>query len=152
MLSLASIPGLADNCLPAGLHWIGIRDFRDAFVSNYHRSWLFEGLVKASIELRHSGCSRIFIGGSFVTAKEFPGDYDACWDPAGVSAASLNPSLFDPTLSDEQKKIYRGEWFIGKHGNGPESAMYQFLSKDKDTGIERGMVGIKLKMIELCNL
>lgn len=152
MRPLASIPGLTDECLPAGLHWVGIREFRDAFVSNYHRSWLFEGLVKAGVELRKSGCSRIFVGGSFVTSKEFPSDYDACWDPAGASAALLDPLLFDPTRIGEQKKVYRGEWFIGQQGNGPGSAMYQFLSRDKDTGIERGMVGIKLKMIELFNL
>lgn len=152
MIQLASIPGLPEGCLPAGLHWAGIREFRDAFVSNYHRSWLFEGFVKACIELRQAGCSRVFVGGSYVTSKEFPGDYDACWDPAGVSAASLNPMLYDAALAEEQRKFYRGEWFIGKHGNGPESAMYEFLSHDKNTGIERGMIGIKLKMLELYNL
>lgn len=152
MIQLAPIPGLPEGCLPAGLHWAGIREFRNAFVSNYHRSWLFEGFVKACIELRQAGCSRVFVGGSYVTSKEFPGDYDACWDPAGVSAASLNPMLYDATLAEEQRKFYRGEWFIGKHGNGPESAMYEFLSHDKNTGIERGMIGIKLKMLELYNL
>jgi hypothetical protein len=152
MLNLISVPGLTDQCLAPGLHWIGIRDFRDTFVYNYHRSWRFEGFVKACIELRQSGCSRVFVGGSFITSKEFPSDYDACWDPVGVSAATLSDLLYDPLRRGEQLKAYRGEWFISKQGNGPESVMYQFLSKDKETEIERGMVGIKLKSIELYNL
>lgn len=152
MLNLSFLPGLADRCLAPGLHWIGIRDFRDTFVLNYHRTWQFEGFVKACIELRQAGCSRVYVGGSYITSKEFPGDYDACWDPAGVSSTGLSILLYDPLRRDEQLKVYRGEWFIAKQGNGPESAMYEFLSKDKDTGIERGMVGIKLKSIELYNL
>lgn len=152
MLNLICVPGLADECLSPGLHWVGIRDFRDAFVYNYHRTWRFEGFVKACIELRQAGCSRVFVGGSFITSKEFPSDYDACWDPVGVLAAGLSPLLYDQQLRSDQIKTYRGEWFISKQGNGPESAMYEFLSKDKDTGIERGMVGIKLKSIELYNL
>jgi hypothetical protein len=152
MVALSPIPGLSDECLPAGLHWIGIRDFRDSFVNNYHRSWLFEGFVKACIELRKAGCGRVYVGGSFITSKQFPGDYDACWDPVGVSAQSLDPFLYDRSKATEQVKRYRGEWFIGKHGNGPESAMYKFITSDKATGIERGMVGMKLKMVELFNL
>lgn len=92
------------------------------------------------------------MGGSFVTMKEFPSDYDACWDPSGVSAVNLDPILFDPARKDEQHNAYRGEWFIGKSGNGPASAMYQFLSRDRNSGVERGMVGIRLKMLELYNL
>lgn len=152
MLNLISVPGLVDQCLAPGLHWIGMRDFRDAFVCNYHRTWRFEGFVKACIELRQAGCSRVYVGGSFITSKEFPSDYDACWDPAGVSATMLDELLYDAAQRNEQIKKYRGEWFISKQGNGPESAMYEYLSKDKDTGIERGMVGIKLNSIELYNI
>ena len=152
VIKLASISGLADDCLPPGLHWVGIREFRDTFVTNYHRTWLFEGFVKACIELRTAGCARVFVGGSFITSKQFPSDYDACWDPVGASSVGLDPLLYDRTLASEQVKRYRGEWFIGQSGNGPESSMYKFLSHDRNTGIERGMAGIKLQMIELHNL
>jgi hypothetical protein len=152
MSQLLSIPGLADQCLPVGLHWIGIRDFRDTFVGNYHRSRLFEGFVKGCIQLRTAGCARVYVGGSFITSKQFPSDYDVCWDPVGVTPNGLDECLFDRSKVAEQLKKYRGEWFIGKHGNGPDSAMYRFISTDKATGIERGMVGIKLKMVELYNL
>jgi hypothetical protein len=152
MIALHPVAGLADRSLLPGLHWLGIREFRDTFVLNFQRAWQFEGFVKACMALQQAGCRRVYVGGSYITSKEFPGDYDACWDPAGVSALSLDPVLYDSDRREECVKIYRGEWFIAKEGNGPESAMYTYLSRDRDTGIERGMVGIKLNSIELYNL
>ena len=150
-LALVHVPGIADDALSPGLHWAGIREVRDALVTSYHRSWLFDGFIDACIELRRAGCSRVFLGGSFTTSKQYPGDYDACWDPAGVSAAGLDPLLYNPELKLEQKGRYRGEWFIGREGNTPESEMYRFISRDTETGSERGMIGIKLRIIELIN-
>jgi hypothetical protein len=40
-----------------------------------------------------AGCRRVYIDGSFVTAKNGPNDFDACWEADGV-----NPDLLDPTL------------------------------------------------------
>jgi len=34
--------------------------------------------------LTKAGCRRVYLDGSFVTSKPEPGDYDACWDIAGV--------------------------------------------------------------------
>ena len=35
----------------------------------------------------------MYLDGSFVTAKEFPSDFDGCWDPDGVDGAKLDPVL-----------------------------------------------------------
>ena len=35
-------------------------------------------------DLRAAGCKRAYIDGSFITTKEHPGDFDACWDLDGV--------------------------------------------------------------------
>lgn len=35
-------------------------------------------------DLRAAGCKRAYIDGSFINAKERPGDFDACWDLDGV--------------------------------------------------------------------
>lgn len=152
MRSTGSLAFDAEGALPLGLHWVNIREFRDMFGYNYHRSWLFEGFAKACLALRTGGCARVFVGGSYVTSKEYPADYDACWDPIGVSSTTLDKIFYDATMSEALQKKFRGEWFISQPGNGPESEMYRFLARDKTTGRERGMVGIKLNMIELFNL
>jgi hypothetical protein len=85
-----------------------------------------------------------------VTSKSDPSDYDACWDPVGV-AGTLDPILYDENLQIERRLKYRGDLLIGGIGSGPEGEPFRFLSRDKSTGEERGMIGIKLKMLELLN-
>jgi hypothetical protein len=136
--------------LPQGLHHVTFREFRDAFAFNERRSWLFEGFRAACQELRAAGCARIYVGGSYVTSKLDPSDYDACWDPKGV-AASLDPVLYEDRLLLERRQKYRGDLLIGGVSSGPDGEHFRFLSRDKFTGEERGMIGIKLKMLELLN-
>lgn len=45
---------------------------------------MLEGLARALRDLRAAGCNRAYIDGSFITTKEHPGDFDACWDLDGV--------------------------------------------------------------------
>jgi len=79
------------------------------------------------------------------------GDYDACWDPAGVSG-KLDPRLYDSALRLEQNREYRGDLMIGAAGDGPEHENFRFLSRDKITGSPKGIVGIKLNMVEILNI
>lgn len=136
--------------LPVGLHYVSLREFRDAFAFNAHRAWLFEGFRTACHDLRTAGCGRIFVGGSFVTSKVDPSDYDACWDPVGVSG-NLDPVLYDENLRLERRDRYKGDLLIGGCGAGPSGEFFRFLSRDKMTGDERGMIGIKLKLLEIMN-
>jgi hypothetical protein len=54
-----------------------------------------EGLREALNLLGIAGCSRVWLNGSFVTAKELPGDFDAVRDDAGVDESLLDPIFFD---------------------------------------------------------
>ena len=148
--SLISLVGHPAQVLPRGLHFVSLREFRDAFVFNAHRAWLFDGFRAACHDLRTAGCARIFVGGSFVTSKPTPSDYDACWDPVGVSA-NLEPMLYDENLRIERRDRYRGDLLIGGCDPGPTGEFFRFLSRDKTTGEERGMIGIKLKLLEIMN-
>lgn len=149
--SLIEAPGLAEGVLPPGLHHVSLRELREAFAYNEHRAWLFAGLVSACRDLRQFGCGRIYLGGSYVTSKEYPGDYDACWDPAGVSD-QVAQLLWDDSLRLEQNRVYRGDLLVSAAGDGPECRHFQFLSRDKLTGSLRGMIGIKLNMLEILNV
>lgn len=137
--------------LPPGLHFVSLREFRDAFGTNPKRVWLFQGLACACKALREAGCGRIYVGGSYVTSKAEPGDYDACWDPTGVSG-DLDPMLYDDNLALERRQRYRGDLLIGGVDDGPAGENFRFLSRDKITGEERGMIGIKLSLLEILNL
>ena len=149
--SLIEAPGLTEGILPPGLHHVSLREMREAFAYNEHRAWLFAGFIDACRDLREFGCGRIYLGGSYVTSKEYPGDYDACWDPAGVSD-QVSPLLWDDSQKLEQNQRYRGDLLVSAAGDGPECRHYQFLSKDKATGAIRGMIGIKLNMLEILNV
>ena len=48
--------------------------------------------------LKNAGCLTVYLNGSFVTNKEVPNDFDACWEEDGVDPAVLDPVLltFDP--------------------------------------------------------
>jgi hypothetical protein len=58
-----------------------------------------------------AGCVTVYIDGSLVTAKETPGDFDACWEVTGVDVAQLDPILltFDHQRM-AQKLKYLGEF------------------------------------------
>ncbi len=61
---------------------------------------------------KKAGCRTVYVDGSFVTNKEIPGDFDACWEEAGV-----DPTMLDPVLltfengRTAQKAKYHGELF-----------------------------------------
>src|SRR5438046_1923419 len=81
--------------LPPGVHETTWGIFVARFGINERRRRLISGLKRALDSLKRAGCTRAYIDGSFVTAKDQPGDFDACWDPVGVVGALLNPALLD---------------------------------------------------------
>jgi len=88
----------------------------------------------------------VYIDGSFVTAKEVPGDFDGCWEPHGV-----DPDLLDPVLLDfrhprrAQKEKFRGEFFIADGGADLAGTHFlEFFQIDKATGDPKGIIAIDL--------
>ena len=102
-----------DGNLPPGVHWTTWPEFVERFGITPHRQRLIKGLKSAIEVLSKAGCQTIYIDGSFVTTKETPGDFDACWDATGVDIDFLYKS--DPILFDfdfkrvAQKTKYQGE-------------------------------------------
>lgn len=101
------------------------------------------------MSLKEAGCLTAYIDGSFVTQKETPGDFDACWDPVGVDPLRLDPVLlmFDSGRI-AQKTKYGGELFIASIRNGRTGpAMLDFFQTDKDSGKRKGIVAIDLRRL-----
>ncbi len=82
------------------------------YATNKRRQMLFEGFKRGFLVLRAAGCAGVLLDGSFVGEKEEPGDFDACWVPAGVDSSKLDPVLLDfSNRRQAQKRKYGGEFF-----------------------------------------
>jgi hypothetical protein len=92
-----------------------------------------------------------FLDGSFVTAKEFPADYDACWDAIGVRIEDLDPVLLDfSRRRSAQKAKFFGELFPAQsqaEATSPYQAFLDFFQHDKDSGNKKGIIGINIATI-----
>ena len=73
----------------------------ERFVVNPHRQRLATGLAAALRKLGAAGCRRVIIGGSFVTTKEKPNDFDGWYEDFGLDSTTLDP-LFVENVNDQQ--------------------------------------------------
>lgn len=145
------IPALIDighdapwGVLPPGVHDATIEEIAARFATTPHRAWLFAGFVRAVDSLRAAGCNVVFLDGSFTTAKDHPGDFDGCWDHAGMDFSRLDPVLQDFTGKREaQKAKYLGEMFPAYAQSGA-GAFVDFFQVEKASGQPKGILRILL--------
>lgn len=129
--------------LPPGIYDASLHEFVERFVYNDKRQVLYQGLLMGLTNLFQAGCRQAFIDGSYVTAKPVPGDYDLCWDIAGV-----NPNLIDPVFEDfsnkreNQKLKYGGEYFPFSFLEPPAHSFLTFFQTDKASGGQKGIIRI----------
>jgi hypothetical protein len=88
------------------------------------------------------GCSRVYIDGSFATSKEFPGDWDACWDPANVDVDQLNELVLDnsPGGVYRQKQFLLGELHPSSARATAGHTFLEFFQVSKQDGRTKGIV------------
>ena len=119
----------------------------DRYGYNVHRRMLLAGLWAALENLKAAGCRTVWLNGSFVTAKEEPNDFDACWDEAGVNPTTLDPVLltFDSGRRTQKAK-YRGEMFPSATiANLGGWSFLDFFQTDMETGNRKGIIAIDLE-------
>lgn len=133
--------------LPPGVHEATWDAFVARFGTNERRRRLISGLKRALDSLKAAGCGRAYIDGSFVTAKDLPSDFDACWDPVGVVAARLNPVLLNFANGRQlQKIVFYGELFPSTAQADPAGNRFlDFFQTDKTTGDPKGIVALKVQ-------
>ncbi len=107
---------------------------------------MLAGFRMACQELRSSGCGLVYLDGSFVTRKENPGDFDACWEVRNVDDDKLDPVFFDFSRGRAaQKERYIGEFFPAQLPEGATGrAFVDFFQVNKMTGEPKGIVAIRL--------
>ena len=134
--------------LPEGIHSATWQEVQEALAFNEHRQELLRGLKRSSESVKLARSRRLFLGGSFVTNKEFPGDFDACWEDENVDFVRLQE--IDPVLLDfndgrsAQKAKYGGELFPASSiaDNISNESFLEFFQQKN--GEPKGIIAINL--------
>jgi len=142
--ALVPISGAPWDVLPPGVHAATLPQVAIAFATNAKRRLLYEGLLLAATALRVAGCGRLYLDGSYVTAKTVPGDYDACWDPTGMDRAKLDPVFLDFSNKRQAMKNKFGGEFFPANARTPTQTFVDFFQVEKFTGQAKGILLIVL--------
>jgi hypothetical protein len=137
--------GASWKVLPAGLYDAGLDEVQTRFATNERRKELFSGLQAACEALRQAGCRVVYLDGSYVTEKPFPGDFDVCWDPAHVDTNRLDPVFLDFSDGRKNQKLkYGGEFFPSSSLADGVNTFIDYFRNDKETGLKKGIIRIQL--------
>jgi hypothetical protein len=138
-----------DGVLPPGCHSATWDEMVERFGGSPRRVHLLDGLLRAGQNLRAAGARSLWLGGSFVTAKIDPSDFDGVWDPTNADLAKVDPILVD--LHDlrngrvKQKAKYGGELLIGVE-TGSGRAFQTYFQQD-EYGNVKGIVRLDLRTL-----
>lgn len=139
------VPDLVDGVLPPGVYTANPAEVVSAFGWTAHRRGLISGFRRGVVDLRNAGCQNVWLDGSFVTAKEVPGDFDACWDTANVAIDKLDPVLRDLRGKRiSQKAKYGGEFMPNVIERESGLVFVEFLQRDRD-GKPKGILHIDVE-------
>jgi hypothetical protein len=135
--------------LPAGIHVTTWSEVETTFGNSPKRKKLLEGLKRACLALRVAGVTRLYLDGSFVTAKRNPGDWDACYSGVGVDSSKMDSVLLDFTNERAAQKVkYLGEAFVAEMSANTLGQPYlDFFQTERNTGRKKGIVCVDLGTI-----
>ena len=97
--------------LPPGMHEATWEELFQRFGTTPRRRELLAGLRAALGALAAAGCQRVYLGGSFVTTKDEPLDYDGCWEVFGVDSAVIEDTFLGGDSPAKQKARYLGSLY-----------------------------------------
>lgn len=141
----------ASGNLPRGIHPASWPEFVDRFGGTPHRKRLLGGLRSALKALKVAGCRKVYLDGSFTTHKPDPGDFDGCWEIAGIDSSRLDPVLLSfENKRAAQKAKYLGEMFPAQIFSEPGKTFLDFFQIDKQTGEPKGIIVLDLE-VESCD-
>jgi hypothetical protein len=140
----------ANGNLPPGVHKATVRQVVRRFGWNGRRRRVCAGLEEALANLVGAGVERVWIDGSFVTAKELPNDVDGCWDyvPERIDVSRLDPVFldFDPPRIAMKKKYgvdFMISWVRLADPEAEGGTVLDFFQRDED-GNAKGILLLEL--------
>ena len=131
--------------LPPGIHHATWDEIVNRFGSTTHRRDLLEGMLDALRSLKAAGGRTVYLGGSLVTDKAAPRDFDACWEARGVDLSRLDRELLDfSNARAAQKARYGGELFPAEASGDRARRTFLDYFQDAGTSQPKGVVAIDL--------
>lgn len=131
--------------LPPGVHDATLAEIEVKFATTPHRRRLFAGFERVARALTIAGCQAVYLDGSFVTGKPHPGDFDGCWELAGVDPKLLDPALLRfENRREAQKRKFLGEMFIAEFPGAPGATFLEFFQVEKSSGYPKGIIRVRL--------
>ncbi len=134
--------------LPEGIHRTDLGGFRERFAvfdQSDRRFRVFEQLERLVKEARATTLvKRLIVGGSFVTAKAEPNDFDCIvvLDPAVVGTA-LRPSQYNLVSRRMARRLFGGDVLAAIEGSDALREYLDFFQITRD-GEQMGIVEIVL--------
>ena len=134
--------------LPPGIYETTWTQFENRFGFNSHRRNMLQGLRTSLQLLGKANVERVYLGGSFVSNKEYPNDFDGCYDDMNVDYDLLDP-IFDEDLNVQQDRfggelladpIFQG-CLLRPHADVKSAWAVRFFQTDRD-GNPRGIVAL----------
>jgi hypothetical protein len=118
--------------LPPGVYEISWQELMKRFATNPQRLRLATGLAAAMRKLANAGCRRVIIGGSFVTSKENPNDFDGWYESFGLDLDILDRLFLEDVES--QIEVFGGTLFDPPNYQG-------FFQTDRE-GRPKGVIAL----------
>ena len=126
--------------LPPGMHEATWDEFAERLATTPHRRELLVGLHAALGARAAAGCQRVYLGGSFVTTKVEPVDYDGCWEVRGVDSAVIDDTFLGVDSPAKQKSRYGGSLYpVNALADPAWEFMLEWFQVDRD-GNRKGLV------------
>lgn len=117
--------------LEPGRYELTWNDFTGSFLNNEHRKHLGQGMLAALKDLQRAGCERVEVGGSFVSSKRLPNDFDLVFQKEGVDMNLIDPVIKSKQYWLQQSK-FGGELFASDtHFNSPYKSAIEMIRQTR---------------------
>jgi hypothetical protein len=128
--------------LPEGIHNASWDTLSKSFGGNDQRAKMLQGMLDGLHDLKESGVKDVFLGGSFVTKKGVPGDFDIVFNVKHGQFDKMLDKLSVLSSKGEMKNVYGGEFLP----NGVKNTMLDILKTTRD---ERAVGVVKIDLSSL---
>jgi hypothetical protein len=128
----STLPKLTEHgFLPAGIHQASWQEFATTFGTTARRKELLANMefLLQEVKAANGTADKVYVGGSFVTNKPNPKDFDMTWKITGQRVGELQksaPLLVDRTL---QRDTLSGQLMV-TYPNSPNDGVLGFLQRN----------------------
>lgn len=117
--------------LEPGRYELTWSEFSGSFFNNEHRQHLGQGMLAAIKDLQNAGCKRVEVGGSFVSSKPLPKDFDLVFQKDGVDMSRVDSTISSKQYWLQQNK-FGGELFADDvHFNSPYKSAIDMIRQTR---------------------